>query len=143
MKRIEYIDAMRGFNMILIVMTHVAGFSYGGISGFSWSSFFVTFRLPLFFFISGFLMYKEGRVWSANTTFDYLKQKAKVQLIPFIAFFSLFIYINKVDFWPQLCSDLKYGYWFTFALFEYFAIYCIVMFLFTRIALLGGVKLPC
>lgn len=127
MKRIEYIDAMRGFNMILIVMAHIVIFSYGCISGFSWSPLFTVFRLPIFFFISGFVMYKIDRVWSVKATFHYLKDKAKVLLIPFIAFFSLYTYYIKGDFWEGLCYDMKNGYWFTFALFEYYVIYVLIM----------------
>ena len=138
MKRIEYIDAMRGFNMILIVMLHFITISYGGVLGFSWTSFFTTFQLPLFFFISGFLMYKENRIWSVNTTFDYLTNKAKALLIPSFVFFSFYIYISKADLWAEFCIDSKSGYWFTFTLFEYYVIYMIVMFLFAKCSLVNG-----
>ena len=138
MKRIEYIDAMRGFNMILIVMTHLVGFYHGHHLDFSWSFFFTLFRLPLFFFISGFVMYKKERVWSVETTLKYLKNKAKIQLIPFFVFFSLSIYINKADFWTELCTDLKYGYWFTFTLFEYYVAYVLIMFISARLRPRGG-----
>ena len=62
-KRIEYIDAMRGFTMILVVYSHIIFFGYNDDSILSFNSFFVNFRMPLFLFISGWVLYKAGRVW--------------------------------------------------------------------------------
>ena len=61
-KRIEYIDAMRGFTMVLVVLTHVSSFGLGmyGSDTFSYSKIFAEFRMPLFFFVSGFVLYKSN-----------------------------------------------------------------------------------
>lgn len=55
-KRIEYIDALRGLAMYLVVYLHIK--SWGGYSAYSnlVGEIFVTFYLPLFFFISGYLL---------------------------------------------------------------------------------------
>lgn len=52
--RINYIDALRGFTMILVVVGHVIGRSLG-LGGYDSviSSIILTFRMPMFFFISG------------------------------------------------------------------------------------------
>lgn len=52
--RLGWLDALRGFTMILVVTNHVALKSFG--MQIRWSAalqFFLLFRMPLFFFISG------------------------------------------------------------------------------------------
>ena len=66
--RLGWLDALRGFTMLLVVTNHVALKSFG--MQIRWSAalqFFLLFRMPLFFFISGFLAYKASRVWNAHT----------------------------------------------------------------------------
>ena len=50
-RRVEYIDALRGFCMILVVMYHVGMFSYGMALPKSYYHVFNFFMLPLFFFV--------------------------------------------------------------------------------------------
>lgn len=53
--RIEYLDAMRGFCMLLVVYGHLGlGLSVDPVR-----SVFATFYMPLFFFISGYLCYSS------------------------------------------------------------------------------------
>ena len=47
-QRIEYIDAMRGFTMILVVLHHVSLMAFGRNS--VTDEWLVEFRMPLFFF---------------------------------------------------------------------------------------------
>ena len=53
-KRIEYIDAMRGFTMILVVFAHICHFCLDD-SRMGYNSVFIIFRLPCFFMLSGWL----------------------------------------------------------------------------------------
>ena len=53
-QRIEYIDTMRGFTMILVVFAHVCHFCLGD-SRMGYNAVFILFRLPCFFMISGWL----------------------------------------------------------------------------------------
>ena len=65
--RMGWLDALRGFTMILVVSNHVALKSFG--MQIRWSAalqFFLLFRMPLFFFISGFLAYEASRIWNAR-----------------------------------------------------------------------------
>lgn len=65
-KRISYLDALRGFTMILVVVSHVAKFlDVETLSPGSLHYYFNNFRMPLFFFISGFVFYKTGFVWNS------------------------------------------------------------------------------
>ena len=52
-KRIEYLDALRGFVMLLVVLGHVPMYCYHQVGDISFSLIFTTFHIPLFFFISG------------------------------------------------------------------------------------------
>ncbi len=58
-KRIGYIDAMRGLAMLFVVMGHLSFFCTGSKTvGLSSACVFI--EIPLFFMISGFLMYKPN-----------------------------------------------------------------------------------
>ena len=129
-KRIEYIDAMRGFTMILVVYSHIIFFGYGDDSITSFNSFFVNFRMPLFFFISGWVLYKVGRIWDWNFIKDFLPKKFMVQIIPTVFFFLIFIYFFRdMHITKEALGPSKSGYWFTLTLFEFFLIYAAAMFL--------------
>lgn len=130
-KRIEFIDAMRGFTMILVVLCHVSGLCLGIENNIpSIHPFLYEFRMPTFFFISGFVLYKAEHVWNAKNVFLFLKKKFPVQIITTTIFFSVFLYINCISVNEGLFSESKYGYWFTYTLFVYFIIYSISQFLF-------------
>lgn len=60
--RIEWIDAMRGFTMLIVVWYHVCLNTYCGESYDVFTLFFKTFRMPLFFFISGFIAFRLGEI---------------------------------------------------------------------------------
>ena len=54
-ERIQYIDALRGFTMILVVFYHVSQFCWHVCGkGISIQDFLVQVRMPMFFFISGY-----------------------------------------------------------------------------------------
>ena len=53
MIRIQYIDSLKGFAIVLVVMGHIFGFSQpeDGIN-----TFIYTFHMPLFMFLSGLVI---------------------------------------------------------------------------------------
>lgn len=131
--RIEYVDALRGFTMILVVFSHVIFFSYdAGNSLTTFNSAFITFRMPLFFFVSGFVLYKPTRIWRHSIK-NFLLTKAKIQIIPALFFLVVFDLVFNHDIYRSLINPHKYGYWFTFTLFEYFVIYSLTMLLIEKI----------
>ncbi len=137
-KRIEYLDALRGFTMILVVVAHVILYSYHGLQSFSWGNFFTLFRMPLFFFISGFIMYKASVEWNGKTTIEFIKKKFRVQILPTIVFLLVFIYVYHLDCNNVVADKYKAGYWFTPTLFAYFFIYSSFSMLCSRLTCLGG-----
>ena len=120
--RLGWLDALRGFTMLLVVTNHVALKSFG--MQIRWSAalqFFLLFRMPLFFFISGFLAYKASRVWNARTLGELSLKKMRVQIIPTVVFFLLYLamiptspFLQNLD--EALASSMKAGYWFTLVL---------------------------
>ena len=120
--RLGWLDALRGFTMLLVVTNHVALKSFG--MQIRWSAalqFFLLFRMPLFFFISGFLAYKASRIWNARTLGELTLKKLRVQIIPTAVFFLLFLaMIPTTPFTDSLnealASSMKAGYWFTLVL---------------------------
>lgn len=122
-KRIQWIDAMRGFTMFLVVLGHVFLFSLGYAKATALPSIFLTFRMPLFFFISGFVAYKSVDKWNSGFFIDNLLKKTKVQLIPTIFFFVLYC---AIVFRNPITHFLEHGFgrfWFTFVLLEMFVVY--------------------
>ena len=135
-KRIGYIDAMRGFTMILVVYSHVCGFCLGDRQ-IALNDVLFLFRLPCFFFISGWLFAGTftrtvPRVSSEAdytgtvphlTIWSVIKKKFMVQIVPTL--FFLFLLSPPPAFFHQF-GAFKGGYWFTFALFYFFVIYMLM-----------------
>ena len=123
-KRIGYIDALRGFAMILVVYFHISAYGFGSyVTGYN--GIIERFRMPIFFFISGWLFYKANRICNWESIVDLLKKKWMQLIIPTAIFMTLYLIIFGYWDFSSLGSDKK-GYWFTFVLFEIIAIYVIL-----------------
>ena len=118
-QRIEYIDAMRGFTMILVVYSHICSFCLGDAQ-MGYNGVLFLFRLPCFFFISGWLFAgSEDRPFG-----QVVRRKLMVQIVP--TFIFLLLLAPPPLFFSRLGAT-KGGYWFTFALFEFFVLYLLTM----------------
>ena len=132
--RLEWLDAMRGFTMILVVANHVSQTGFMQAVKFSSSlSFLILFRMPLFFFISGFLAYKAAQVWNLENLCRLVGKKLRIQIVPTVVFFLLGMAV-LFDSFPDAVvekfhSPLKGGYWFTIALLYMFIIYYLFAYL--------------
>ena len=118
-QRIKYIDAMRGFTMILVIFAHVCHFCFGD-SRMGYNAILILFRLPCFFMLSGWLFEPVSR----NSFKTVVRHKAMVQLVP--TFIFLLLLAPPPEFFHQL-GALKGGYWFTFVLFEFFILYMLIV----------------
>ncbi|MCR5850815.1 MAG: peptidylprolyl isomerase [Bacteroidaceae bacterium] len=131
-KRLSWLDALRGFTMILVVAYHVAQVSFQETEKTSAAlPFLVLMRMPLFFFVSGFLAYKASFSWTIPNALKLTWKKFKVQVIPTAVFLCLFVIFRmKGDFLDGLlrllASPTKGGYWFTWVLLQMFIIYYII-----------------
>lgn len=126
--RLQWLDAMRGFTMILVVAYHVAQFAFGENEKTSCSlPFLVLFRMPLFFFVSGFLAYKSTFVWSLRNVGAQVWKKVLVQVLPALVFFCVYLVLRRAHFWENftmlLARPTKGGYWFTWVLLQMFLVY--------------------
>jgi fucose 4-O-acetylase-like acetyltransferase len=121
--RIDYIDAMRGFTMILVVYSHVCGWCLGDryMGG---NQVLFLFRLPCFFFISGWLFEKPGRLWTKRRMRATVSDKFRVEIVPTVIF--LLLLAPPPLFFSRLGAT-KGGYWFTFALFVFFLLHMFIM----------------
>ena len=134
-KRLEWLDAMRGFTMILVVAYHVMTRCFAISDNASASvPFLVMFRMPLFFFISGFLAYRASAVWSFAEFRQMLGKKIRIQIIPAVVFFFIAaLYLQRNGFWSQVQlmyhSSSKGGYWFTLVLLYMFIVYYLFTFI--------------
>ncbi len=116
---------MRGFTMILVVYSHVCGFCLGD-RNIAFNDVLFLFRLPCFFFISGWLFQGTwGKVTQGTvpTVWSIIKHKFRVQIVPTLIF--LFLLSPPPAYFHQF-GAFKGGYWFTFALFYFFIIYMLM-----------------
>ena len=107
---------MRGFTMILVVYSHICSLCLGDV-WMGWNDVFFLFRLPCFFFISGWLFEKTDRQWNMISIKTMIRHKFMVQIVP--TFIFLLLLAPPPLFFSRLGAT-KGGYWFTFALFEFF-----------------------
>ena len=136
--RLEWLDALRGFTMMMVVTNHVYGVSFDANTKYSmFMSLCLLFRMPLFFFISGFLAYKPSFTWQPGETGDLVMKKIRVQIIPTLVFMTVDIALCGKPFWQMMgtawSNAMKTGYWFTLVLLEMFLIYYAVCYLCSRI----------
>lgn len=123
-KRLEYFDALKAFAILLVVLGHIPMYCYGqDVHGVS--NYVGYFHMPLFFMISGFFVKNIDMTWKEIG--HYLWRKAQQLIIP--AFIIMIAYcvwknINTAD--TIFYDKWRAGYWFTFTLWEFFAITAIV-----------------
>lgn len=120
--RIGYIDAMRGFSMILVVLGHVLLVMGFPTDSTVLGSILLTFRMPLFFFVSGFFAYRALEKWTLQFCRSVLKRKIQAQIICTIFFYTLFQFCHDRN--PLIALQEGFSwFWFTIVLFQMFVIY--------------------
>ncbi len=129
--RLQWLDALRGFTMVLVVAYHVAQVGFGESERTTAAlPLLVLVRMPTFFFVSGFLAYKASFQWTVPNALRLTWKKVKVQVIPTIVFLCVFLVVRKAHFWDSFVvsmrSPTKGGYWFTWVLLQMFVIYYMV-----------------
>ena len=134
--RIRYIDGLRGFTMLLVVYQHLCylTFSPGLENASIINTIGMTFRMPLFFFISGFFLYSDK--YTPRLFLKRAKNRIAKQLYPTILVALVYCFtcldVSLVD----LCYDpSKGGYWFTIVSVELFFIGASLLTFFNRMNL--------
>lgn len=122
--RIQYIDALRGLAMLMVVFVHVEMFSF-----FKFAHTTILMKLlsavhmPLFFFISGLCLFKPRKKYDlTKVKNDFLRL-----IMPAVIIGIIYTYI-KLDegLIVFFTNAMKSGYWFTISLFEILLIYYVI-----------------
>lgn len=128
--RIEFIDALRGFVMIVVVMHHVDIFSLN-VGAFSFNHIWMQIQMPTFFFISGFCAYKANTEWDLRNAGTFLSKKIPMLIIGTSIFLILFTQYRDMDLYIAIFAQFKGGYWYTYTLFLFYVFY-VILCLFTK-----------
>ena len=91
MKRIDYIDEIRGVAILLVVMGHIIQFNGIKISN-PVFEFIYSFHMPLFFAISGYITQKVTNITNTKQYILFLKKKFIALIIPL---FTWSLIVNK------------------------------------------------
>ena len=125
--RLAYLDAIRGLAILLVVYCHVASVSLGISDDVpSFNNIVGFIHLPLFFFLSGYLFFKPGRFNEWKNIHPLLWKRFLQLVIPATIFVILYALSFNRSFDSILFSRFKGGYWFTYFLFIFIFLYCIL-----------------
>ena len=120
-KRIGYIDAMRGLAMLLVVIGHVFYFSLCHLDNVIMRILSEEVEVPLFFMVSGFLVnIPKCGFWK------FLGKKAFLLFVPAALFMALYVWMEGSNYISSWIDSNKGGYWFTFSLFQFVAVYTVL-----------------
>lgn len=120
--RVGYIDALRGFTMLLVIFKHVP--EYGGIVLKEGSIYHIlcSFHLALFFFLSGWFVKYSYK----DSIRGLLRKKFSRLILPTICVYILYCYCFDINIIDSLWySKYKNGYWFCIVLFCFFFVFYI------------------
>lgn len=122
--RFEFVDSLRGFLIICVVLHHTSLWALGVDYMKTYHHYYMQFFMPLFFLISGFVSYKDIKGLKKIKVFRKLLGKFRIMV--FMA--TLFLIIQSLIIghgYRDIVSDIFSGggkYWFTYVLFN-----CIVL----------------
>lgn len=118
--RIEYIDNLKGFAIIFVVMGHVLEKSLN-IHDMPVNTFYSSFHMPLFMFLSGIFAMKGVKCSSLTEILYFVRKKTLRLILPFIVVGGLYSLIHFSSLYPVLMGDSR-CFWFLPALF-----YCMIV----------------
>ncbi|MBP3471750.1 MAG: acyltransferase family protein [Paraprevotella sp.] len=116
MTRLNYIDRLKGFAILLVVMGHLYLFPMHPNDTFIYRV-IQSFHMPLFLFLSGYVIFTPPNLTN-------VKNKSKKYLLPMFVFGALFsLYIQQTYTWDDLSGSFKFlfaesknGYWYFLSL---------------------------
>lgn len=122
-KRIAYLDAIKCLAILMVIDNHIrAGNGFGPYESLSAQMIYAP-QLALFFFVSGFLAYKQSM--NIKDVWDNVRRKFVFLVIPALVFRVGTDLMNGKNLLGFI-SGGWHGYWFTFVLFECFLLYYLI-----------------
>ena len=118
-QRLEYIDALRGLAILLVVFMHVPQYGFGQSIGGYYMEMAILLAVPLFFFISGLFVPLEI---TPPISIKKIGKRLHSILLPTFLIGGFYVLINHIPVLDMLQDKFKAGYWFTITLFEFFLI---------------------
>lgn len=109
-RRIQYIDRLKGFAILAVIFGHLSMWQLGGLDTPTW--FVNTFHMPVFLFLSGFLITPPNFLKSVEKLFQFL--------LPGLIVGGVYAYYYGSDIERFLFHDSKMGYWYLFVLSGYY-----------------------
>ena len=113
--RIDYIDKLKGFAIILVVMGHVLEWGMG-ISDSPANLFYSSFHMPLFMFLSGLFAMKSFKTYNLAECQHFLYNKVRRIVVPFLVVGGAFSILQTGGVTAVYMGEIS-GYWFLPALF--------------------------
>ncbi len=113
-KRLEYIDQLKGFAILMVVMGHILQFCFNEIVPSLTYRVIMSFHMPLFAFLSG-LMFTTIIDFKAIIV-KFKKQSCKL-LLPFLSFLVIYAYTIRPDE-NMLTHPFKLGLWYLLFLWQ-------------------------
>lgn len=146
-QRIGCFDLLKGIAIFLVVMGHALTMCIRGIDAAFIFKLIGQVHMPIFFFISGFLSFKNYNGSEFGFTAASLKKRFLQLIVPFVVMSALWhFYFPHSGLGSPMadsiaglyCSFWKDGYWFTLCLFELFLIYWPLSAILRRLKALGA-----
>ena len=133
-KRIQYLDALRGFAILLVIIGHLIQFNYKSSLENPIFNIIYSFHMPLFFFLSGCTRWvyetKKGGVSTLSELWNEVKNKFFVLIVPSMTWTMLIpLFFSKECHFPGQIS----GFWFLNTLFAISVIWGVFSYLNHRI----------
>ena len=122
-KRIAYLDALKCLAILMVIDNHIrVVMGFGPYESLSAQMIYAP-QLPLFFFVSGFLAYKQSM--NIKDVWDNIRKKFVFLVIPALVFRVGMDMMNQKNLLDFITGGM-HGYWFTVVLFECFFIYYLI-----------------
>lgn len=109
-KRFEYIDVLKGFAIFLVVMGHFLAWNFPENIEPTFGQSFVyrliySFHMPLFFFLSGYLIDQKKNDWTFSFFINFTKKRTVSLLLPAVTFLLIrFFRFGTWEFqWFLIC----------------------------------------
>lgn len=121
MKRIVWIDILKGFAILLVIMGHVCQMRFP-IAGKWLSDIIYSFHMPLFLFLSGLFARKAIEAADDRQIKSFAIRKARQLLVPFVVWMILWCVIKGDSI--TMFLDGGFIYWYLPTLFEFLLLFC-------------------